>query len=364
MLKQDIDTPAVLISLERMQANIQHMQAEMDALGVKLRPHVKTHKIPAIAHMQIEAGAVGITVAKLGEAEVMAEAGIDDIFVAYEIVGERKLERLLAVAAKARISVAVDSLDVALPLSQAFENRGSSCEVLIEVDTGLGRCGVPPGEPLCELAAQIAPLPGLKLIGIFTHEGFLHRARSLEELKERAAQVGETMVEAARALREGYFDIEVVSVGATPARAYTAAVPGITENRPGTYVFNDRAQLGLGSASPEDCALTVLATVISRPAPDRAVIDAGRKILSSDRDEFLEGYGEVVGRPDLLLEWMNEEHGIIKLKAPGPDPKVGELLEVIPNHVCMVMNMVDQVYVLQDERVVDTWTVAARGKSQ
>jgi len=362
MLKQEIDTPAVLVNLEQLEANIRGMQKRMNELGVNLRPHIKAHKVPEIARMQLDAGAVGITVAKLGEAEVFAENGVNDIFVAYEIVGARKLQRLLELARKVQISVGVDSIEVAQPLSEAFASAGMRCEVIIEVETGLGRCGVLPGEELLELAFQVDKLPGLKLEGIFTHEA-LHHLRSPEEVKKVAEGVGHVMVGAAEMLRKEGFEAEVVSVGATPARTYTC-VKGVTENRPGTYVFNDRAQIGLGAATSDQCALTVLATVISRPALDRAIIDCGRKILTSDRDWFLEDFGEVVGRPDLVLERLQEEHGFIRLKEPGPDPKVGDLLEVVPNHTCVVMNQVDRVYVLKGDKVEGTWTVAARGKSR
>lgn len=362
MLKPDIDTPAVLVNRDRLEANIRRMQQEMNELGVSLRPHIKAHKVPEIARMQIQAGAVGITVAKLGEAEVFAQHGFDDIFMAYEVVGAKKLDRLLQLARKVRMSVGVDSVAVAQPLSDAFHKAAMSCEVIIEVESGLKRCGVLAGEALLELAFEVDKLPGLKLKGIFTHEG-VHHVKSPQELKEVAAGVGHMMVEQAEALRREGFEVEVVSVGATPSRTHTC-VNGITENRPGSYAFNDRAQIGLGAATSQECALTVLATVISRPTPDRAIIDVGRKILTSDHDWFLEDFGKVVGRPDLVLERLQEEHGFIRLEAPGPDPKVGDLLEIIPNHTCVVMNQVDQVYVLKGDKVEDTWTVAARGKSQ
>ncbi len=362
MLKQEIDTPAVLINLQRLEANIHRMQQKMNELGVNLRPHIKAHKVPEIARMQLDAGAVGIAVAKLGEAEVFAEHGVDDIFVAYEIVGAKKLERLLELARRGRISAGVDSVEVAEPLSEIFARAGMRCEVIIEVETGLGRCGVLPGEKLLELAFQVDKLPGLNLKGIFTHEA-LHHLRGPQQLREVAEGVGHVMVGAAEMLRKEGFQVSVVSVGATPSRTYTC-VRGVTENRPGTYVFNDGAQIGLGAATSDECALTALTTVISRPALDRAIIDCGRKILTSDRDWFLEDFGEVVGRPDLVLERLQEEHGFIRVKEPGPDPKVGGLLEIIPNHTCVVMNQVDRVYVLKGDKVEGTWSVAARGKSQ
>ena len=362
--KRDIETPAVLIDAERLARNIQRMAQAAQEMGVALRPHFKTHKTVEIARLQLEAGAVGITCAKTTEAEVLVEAGVTDVFVANQVVGAKKVARLLELSRRAQVSVGIDDLAPAEPLSEAFAREGRRLAVLIEVDTGLGRCGLPPGEPVLGLARGVSGLRGLELRGIFTHEGHVHSARNQAELEEMARSAGRAVVETAELLRGEGVPCDVVSVGTTPAALITPTVPGVTEVRPGSYVFYDRLSLRTWAATEEDLALTVLATVVSRPAPDRAVIDAGTKVLSSDHVATrFDTFGLVRGHPDWRLVRANEEHGVIQVPVDA-EAAVGDAVEVFPNHNCVVMNLADEVYLVRGEEVVGRWPVAARGCSR
>ena len=364
MSKADIETPALLIDAERLQGNIERMAQAAQRMGVALRPHFKTHKTIEIARMQLEAGAVGITCAKSTEAQVLIEAGVGDLFIANEVVGPQKVARLLELSRRARLSVGLDDAAQALPLSEAFAREGRRLPALIEVDTGLHRCGLPPGGPVLALAREVAGMSGLALRGVFTHEGQVHAAGERAQLEEMALAAGRAMVETARRLRREGLPCEVVSVGTTPAALVTPTVAGVTEMRPGSYVFYDRCHLRTRSAKEEDLALTVLATVVSRPAPDRVVIDAGTKVLSSDHVATrFDTFGLVRGHPDWRFVRANEEHGVLEVPA-GAAVSIGERVEIFPNHNCPVMNLADEVYLVRGAEVVARWRVAARGCSR
>jgi D-serine deaminase-like pyridoxal phosphate-dependent protein len=356
----DLDTPAVLIDLDKLEQNIRRMAEFARAHGVQLRPHIKTHKIPEIAHLQLRAGAVGITCQKLGEAEIMAANGINDVLMTYEIVGEHKLDRLAKLKRYANICTAVDGEEMIVPLAARMAKEGLQHEVVIEINTGLNRCGVLPGEPALALVQRLAHYPSLRLKGIFTHEGHVYGAGNREELERRALKAMEDMLNTAKLLRDHGFSCEVISVGSTPSAMISGKVKGITEIRPGNYVFYDRTQLRLGSCTEEQIAASVLATVISRPAPDRAVIDAGNKTMCTDNAaDFNNTIGLVVGHPELTFHYSSEEHGRITGKT---DLKVGDRLHIFPNHACGMMNMHDEVYGVRGETVEKVWKVAARGK--
>jgi D-serine deaminase-like pyridoxal phosphate-dependent protein len=361
--KSDIETPAVLIDLGRLERNIARMAQAAREMGVALRPHFKTHKTIEIARMQIEAGAVGITCAKTTEAEVLIDAGVTDVFIANEVVGVHKVARLLNLSRRAEVSVGLDDLAQAGPLAEAFGREGRRLPVLIEVDTGLGRCGLPPVRVL-SLARDVAKLEGIELRGIFTHEGQVHAARDRCDLEEMARAPGQAVAEAAERVRAAGISCEVVSVGATPAALITATVPGVTEMRPGSYVFYDRCHLRTWAASEEDLALSVLATVISRPDPDRVVIDAGTKVFSSDyAGSRFDTFGLVRGQSDWSFIRANEEHGVLRLPV-GVAAAVGDTVEVFPNHNCPVMNLADEVHVVRGDEVEACWRVAGRGCSR
>ncbi len=318
-----VDTPALLIDLDVMERNIAAMASAAAEAGVRLRPHTKTHKCPEIARMQVDAGAAGITVAKLGEAEVMADAGLDDILVAYPIVGDAKLARLRALRDRARVRVSLDSAEVAGGVG-SIGSAGDPVEILVEVDTGHHRMGRPPGEPTAELVTEVARIEGVEVVGLISHGGHAYRAAG-EELEAVARREAEDLAATAEACVRAGVEIREISVGATPTAAWVSGLAGVTESRPGTYVFQDVQQMRLGVAREPDCAATVLATVVSRPWEDRFVLDAGSKSLSSDGGDGppFPGRGLVAGRPDLHLDFLTEEHGVGHVRAGGRAGRAG-----------------------------------------
>jgi D-serine deaminase-like pyridoxal phosphate-dependent protein len=357
---QDVETPAVLVDLDVLQRNIARMaQAARDA-GVRLRPHAKTHKVPEVGRMQIAAGAVGLTLAKPGEAEVFADAGFEDIFLAYPVVGADKARRLLALADRLRLRVGADSIEGARTLGEVFAGAGRRLDVLLKVDVGSRRVGVLPKDAL-ETARRLADLPGLRLRGVFTHSGMGYGEKTPDGVAAQGRHEGGTMARVAEELRAAGLPVEEVSVGSTPTGRSAMTVAGVTECRPGTYVYQDASQVNLGTCALEDCALTVVATVVSTPAPDRAVLDAGSKTLSSDplRPEA-GGHGWIVGRKS-RVQRLSEEHGVVDVVA-GESFRVGERVRVIPNHACVVSNLHDRILAVRADRVEAEWPVAARGR--
>lgn len=360
MHKYDLDTPALIIDWDIMQRNIQAMQRVADDAGVKLRPHTKTHKTPLIAHLQAQAGARGITVAKLGEAEVMYAGGMDDLLVAFPLQGALKLERLLLLAARAQVIASLDSYKVACDISNAAHARGVRVAVYIEVDVGLGRVGVPHHEATRDLARQIVNLPGIELRGLMTHAGHTYKAQTVQDIEIIGRQEGEWMVETAELLRADGIAVPEVSVGSTPSARFAARVPGVTEIRPGTYVFYDTTQVLKHACSWEDCAQTVLATVIAKH-PDRLIFDAGSKTLSSDAAP--NGlYGTVKGLPQLEIWRLNEEHATVRIAGEGRLPEIGDKVEIIPNHACAVMNLHDSFTAVSKDEALGEFEIQARGK--
>jgi D-serine deaminase-like pyridoxal phosphate-dependent protein len=357
-----IETPAVLVNLDAVDANIQAMSKIAAEAGVKLRPHAKTHKMPQIAQMQLDAGSTGVTVAKLGEAEVMAAAGIRDLFIAYPIVGEAKLDRLCQLAGENEIRAAADSFVVLEGISQAAVERGLRIKVLLEVDLGFGRCGLQSPAETIELARRASTMRGIEICGLMAFAGQGYDATSREALEAIGREEGIKLVEISTQLQEAGYGGSEVSVGSTPTSRYAARVPGVTEIRPGTYVFSDRTQVHLGWGELGDCALTILSTVVSRPTTTRAIVDVGTKGLTSDPAPT-PGFGAVVGRPRIDVESLTEEHGILSLPE-AEDLAVGDRVEIIPNHACGALNMFDSVYVLRGGEIYERWDVAGRGRMQ
>lgn len=361
--RDELDTPCLVVYEDVLRQNIDEMAVFARDHGVALRPHQKTHKTAEIARMQMAAGAVGGTCAKIGEAEALIDAGaFNDVLFAYQVVGTHKYRRLFALSERATVTVALDGLESASLLSQACQGAGKEINVLVEVDTGQRRAGSLPGEPTLALAREISQMPGLRFRGVMTHEGHVAKAKTLEELDSIAQQAGRDLVDTAELLRRNGVPVEVVSVGSTPAAFHTPKVPGITEMRPGTYVFNDNATFRFGRITPERCALRILATVISRPSADRAIIDAGSKTLAVDASASRPGHGYVVEIPDATIVRLSEEHGVIELPESARDLAVGSQLEVIPNHVCPTVNLQDEMFIVRDGDVVDRWDIVARGK--
>ena len=357
---EELPTPAVLVDLDVLERNIERQATRAREAGVRLRPHAKTHKCPEIARMQLAAGAAGISLAKTSEAEVFADAGFDDIFIAYPVVGLGKAARLLALAERIRLAVGCDSVEGASELSRVFAAAGRRLDVLLKVDVGYHRVGVEPSDA-ARVARAIPELPGLALRGIFTHAGQVYSAQTPEEVARISRLEGETLVETARALREAGVAVAEVSVGSTPSARESMKVPGVTECRPGNYVFHDGSQVALGTCAPEDCAMTVVATVVSVPAPDRAVVDAGSKTLSQDSlRPRPDGNGLILGTRTRLVS-LTEEHGVARV-APGDSFRVGERVRILPNHACVVSNLHDRLYGVRASRVETELRVAARGR--
>jgi D-serine deaminase-like pyridoxal phosphate-dependent protein len=362
--EQALDTPLIAVDLDLLERNIAEMASLAASYGVSLRPHAKTHKSPHIARMQLNAGAVGLTCAKLGEAEVLVDqGGVTDILIAYPIVGDIKIRRLLDLLDRARVGVAVDTHQAAAALSQAISAAGRSLEIYLEVNSGQNRAGARAGQEAVDLAVDIASLPGLRLVGVMTHEG--HAGFSApDEIATIAENAGQALVDTAERIRNHGIAVRHVSVGSTPASWFTPRVAGITEMRPGTYVFNDNNAFRHGRIGPERCAARVISTVVSRPAADRAVIDAGSKALALDPSPSHPGHGYIVGHPAATIARLSEEHGVVALPADETGFAVGDRVEIIPNHICPAVNLTDELVMVRDGHVVDHWPVAARGKVQ
>jgi D-serine deaminase-like pyridoxal phosphate-dependent protein len=359
----DLDTPVQVIDLDKLDANIRTMQLAINPTGARLRPHIKTHKIPEIARLQAAAGAHGIAVSKVAEAEVFAAAGFTDIVVAYTVVGPEKWRRLARLAQTCRVTVNVDSEAAAQGLSEAAASTGATLLVQIDVDTGFHRCGVQPedAEPMCRL---VMALPGLELDGITTHRSAFFPDHGGRPVAELGREEGAIMVTIAERLRTVGIPIREVCCGSTPTAAAAVAVPGVTEVRAGTYVFGDLIMAGVGAIAREDIALSIICTVQSRPHPGRATVDGGMKTFMGEAfpspPKFLRGFGEAVNLP-VYLEGLTEEHGLVAL-TPDIQPEIGERIAFFPNHVCTTVNLSDQVAGVRNGRVEVVWPVAARGK--
>jgi D-serine deaminase-like pyridoxal phosphate-dependent protein len=368
----DVRTPAVLVDVNRLRANIRAMQATADANGVRLRPHAKTHKSPTIARWQIEQGAVGICCAKLGEAEVFADAGLDDIRLPYPI-NPSNADRVVRLMDRVAVSIIVDLTEVAREWSSAMRRAGRTLDVLVKVDVGFHRCGVDPQRPdAANFVAEVGSLPGLRLKGLLSHAGHAYQAGSDEELRAIADEELRLLQQVACAARLKGAVIDEISVGATPTARFSAGLggKGLTELRPGNYVYFDRTQVSLGSAALTDCALTVLATVVSKHK-DRVIFDCGSKTLTSDlaRGASNAGYGLVFAdldatAPDdgLRIERLSEEHATVRVLNASTRLEPGDRVRVLPNHSCVVSNLVDEIVLVDGEEVVDRLPVAARGR--
>ena len=356
-----LDTPAVIVDLDRLDANVERMAAAMRMRGVALRPHAKTHKSVALARRQLDAGAVGLTVATIGEAEAFADGGIEDLFIAYPVIAQGpKAARLPRLSERCRLSVGADSPEGLGALAAAF--RGAVApRVLIEVDSGAGRSGVRP-EAAGALARQAADL-GLPVVGVFTHAGqsYADPARRSPAADEEVAGLNA----AADAVRAEGIEPAVISAGSTPTAVLSARGP-VTEERPGNYIFGDRQQIVL-AGDPTDAAnavaLVVAATVVSHGSRGGFLVDAGAKVLSKDIAPYLPGHGAVLGYPEAVLTRLYDHHGVAEVPAGMPRPVIGEIVFITPNHVCPVVNLVDTFTVVRGGQVVDEWPVDARGRN-
>jgi D-serine deaminase-like pyridoxal phosphate-dependent protein len=358
----DVDTPAVLIDVDIMERNLRRLATYCGEHRLKLRPHTKTHKIPDIAHRQIALGAAGITVAKVGEAEVMADAGLNDILIVYPILGESKLRRLVALASRVRLAIAADSLEVAREISTYAAATECKIGFLAEFNTGFRRCGLPVRPSSIDFVRRIRDLPGLEWRGILVYPGHIMGTAATRPGLIRAEN--RVLTDLMDLLTAAGISNPVVSGGNTPAAYASHEFVAITEIRPGTYIFNDGNTVCAEAASWTDCAASVLTTVVSRSVEGRAIIDAGSKALSADRllsgDGI--GFGRICEYPDITIEELSEEHGHLGTRRSSRLPKLRDRLRIVPNHICPVMNLQDLVYGIQGETIVCTWNIAARGK--
>lgn len=365
-------TPAVLIDADRLERNLERMQAAADARRIRLRPHAKTHKALEVARLQLARGAAGICCAKLGEAEVFARAGVDDIRLPYPL-HPSNAERVVALLDATRLSFIVDDLAVAREWSRMMRDARRQVDVLIKVDVGFHRCGIDPERAdAAEIVARVAELPGLRLRGLLSHAGHGYGASSDQEMAAIAAAETRVLLTLAEAASGLGVAVDEISVGATPTARFSLQQDGITEMRPGNYAYYDRTQVGLGAAAWTDCALTVLARVVSTPAADRIILDSGSKTLTND---VARGYGSMPGAgviftdlsaetpdPSLLIDRLSEEHATVRVLEGGPRLQTGDLVRVLPNHSCVVSNLVDAVWIVRGDDVVTEMAIAARGR--
>jgi D-serine deaminase-like pyridoxal phosphate-dependent protein len=359
-LTEPLETPVPLVDLDCLERNLDRMSAYATRHGLTLRPHTKTHKSPRVALEQLRRGAVGVTCATLLETEVMSEV-CDDILLAYPPVGQPKLQRLLALPEEIELTVALDSIEAAEQLAEAARHRGRPVGVYVELDLGMHRVGLPAVEDAIALARRIAALQPLVYRGITFYPG--HIRCPVEQQEEEIARLTRGLQAAIQALDRAGLRPTVVSGGSTPTILKSHEIDGLTEIRPGTYAYNDRITQQTGACAWEDCALTVLATVVSTAVPGQAVIDAGAKALGREpaaRPE--DGFAALVERPEVTVQRLSEEHGILDLGDSNWRPAVGDQVRLVPNHVCIVVHLHEVVYGIRRGRIETSWPVAARGR--
>ncbi|VIO75212.1 D-TA family PLP-dependent enzyme [Bradyrhizobium ivorense] len=349
-IAKEYGTPCAVIDMDKVERNIARIQAACDAAGVANRPHIKTHKNPTLAQLQIKAGAKGITCQKLGEAEIMADAGIDNILISYNLLGDEKMARLGALQGKANVTVAADNSVVVGDLPKAAAVSGRPLSVVVECDTGRKRAGVETPAEAIALAREIAASKGLSFAGFMlypTETGWADAQKFYDE--------------ALAGVRAHGLDASIVSTGGTPNLKNLGKLKGGTEHRFGTYIYNDRMQVAAGVATWDDCALHIYSTVVSRAGPERGILDAGSKTLTTDTGG-LEGHGLILEHPEAKIARFAEEHGFLDLSRSNTRPGVGDVVRIVPNHVCVVVNMMDEVVMVRGEEIIGTLPIAARGK--
>ena len=354
----DVETPAAVVDRATVRANVAAIQTAMDRAGIDLRPHAKTHKCVEVARLQLDAGARGLTVGTIGEAEVFADAGVADIFVAYPVYADgSRGKRLRDLHERVRLAVGVDSEEGAAALGGATQGAATPLDVMIEVDSGGHRTGVEPTD--VARLARAAERAGLRTRGVFTHGG--HGYRGGQARVDAARDEVEFLARARDELAQAGFTADVLSAGSTPTTELSARAP-VTEQRPGTYVFNDAQQVVLGAVAPTTVAFFVVATVVSASVPGQVIVDAGAKAVSRDAHPILPGFGWLADR-GLPLRTMNDYHGFVDLPDGSPSLGVGDRVVIVPNHVCPTVNLYDELIVVEDGSVADTWPVAARGRN-
>jgi D-serine deaminase-like pyridoxal phosphate-dependent protein len=365
MLVSELETPALLIDLDIFERNLRKVAGYAKSHDLRLRPHTKTHKVPDIGRKQLESGAAGLTVAKVGEAEVMVNSGTADLLVAYPVIGRAKLERLAEVARKTKVTVALDSAFAARQLSDAAREGQVTFGVLAETDVGLARVGVPPGEELIQLAQTIERLPRLTFEGITFYPG--HIKQFGEEADEAMRELSATVRGILDQFKAAGIAVKIVSGGSTPTLFRSHEVSGLSEIRPGTYVYNDVNTVRTGVCGWDECAASVMVTVVSTSAKKgQMIVDGGSKTFSSDRLLFSSeaSFGRVMEATESVFHSMNEEHGFVDIRRAGVEFSVGDRVRIIPNHICVAVNLHERVYGVRGGEVEKVWAVEARGKLQ
>ncbi len=359
MRLEDLDTPALVVDLDIMDRNLRRVAAYCADHGLRLRPHTKTHKSTFLARRQLALGAAGLTVAKVGEAEVMLGAQPADLLVAFPVIGEPKLRRLAAVAQQTQVTVALDSLIAAQHLSAAAVAAGVEFGILIEIDVGLGRVGVSPADDF-DMARAAANLANIQVRGMAFYPGHIKQAD-----EARLCELSRTVARVRDDFRSAGIDPEIVSGGSTPLLFHSHEIEGLNEIRPGTYVFNDMNTVASGACALEDCAASILVTVVSHAQADRMIVDGGSKTFSSDRDAAGgPGFGRLIDAPEAAFHRMNEEHGFIDLAGANKLFEIGEKTRIIPNHICVAVNLHEFVYGIRRGNVEEVWKTEGRGKLQ
>ena len=348
-ISREFGTPSLVIDLDVVERNIARTQAMCDAAGVANRPHIKTHKVPELARMQRAAGARGIVCQKVGEAEAMADGGLDDILISYNIIGEEKVARLGALLRRIDVTVAADNPVTVAGLPAAAAAAGRDLAVVVECDTGRERAGVETAAEAIALAKDIAARPGLRFAGFMFYPP-----------EDAIARTQRFLDDAVAGMREAGLEPVILSSGGTPNLMRLGKVQGFTEHRAGTSIYNDRMMIAAGFATLADCALTVYTTVVSRAAPERGILDAGSKTLTSDTGG-LDSFGTILEHPEARIARFAEEHGFLDLSACNDRPVVGDVVRVVPNHICPVVNLHDRVVAVRGEEIVGELQIAARG---
>ena len=360
MHKTELDTPALLIDLDKFEANIQTMAAYFTTVNTMLRPHVKTHKTPIISHKQIAAGAIGVTCAKLGEAEAVIHAGIRDVLIANQIVGTQKIARLINLAKHSEIMVAVDSPQNVQAISDAASAKGATVRMLVEVNIGMDRCGVESGKPALELANLIHKSPNVSFEGLMGYEGHTVSRPDHSERNAAAREAMQLLVDAKHYLEKHNVAVPIMSGGGTGTFNITGSITEMTEVQAGSYVFMDSTYRNVeGVGEHFECSLSVLATVVSRPTSDRIIVDTGLKVLAK---EF--GIPQPIGIEGIEMTGLSEEHGKMQVSDENVSLNPGDKLEILPSHCCTTVNLHDRYYGIRDGIVESVWEIAARGRSQ
>lgn len=358
--KTELDTPALLIDLDKMEANIQRMADYFTTVNADLRPHMKTHKTPIIAHKQIAAGAIGVTCAKLGEAEAAIAAGIRDVLIANQVVGTQKIARLVNLAKHSEIMVAVDNAANVQALSEAATAKGVNIRVLVEVNVGMNRCGVEPGKPALVLATLACRSPNLTFEGLMGYEGHTVAKPDRGARTAAAREAMQHLIVAKDYLEKHNIPVGIMSGGGTGTFNITGSLPEMTEIQAGSYVFMDSTYGKVeGVGEHFDRALSVLATIVSRPEPSRLIVDTGMKVLAK---EF--GVPQPIGVSGMEMKGLSEEHGTITVTDPNISLTPGDTLEILPTHCCTTVNLHDRYYGTRNGIVESVWDITARGKAQ